>query len=206
MFHRLDNKIDELIQLFKNEEEIIASMISIGVWQMFSFSGISAPIDVIINYGFSPKRWAISSYNAIRYLTDDIINEKIANVELNNALNNMLENEVIETLPELPELEEDIIERIKEAIQWNYIKEHINSILLTHLGLTWFVIFISDELNLRPSYTDGSTRLSNIIDKFLNGIIESDLNFHEELLKIRTFFNQNEVEWASEMFTLPEVI
>jgi len=203
----LERNIDDVIQRYKDDITIINCMICIGVWKMFSFSGIAAPMEKVIESGFSPKEWALSSYKTIKYLTNGLINKKIDDVTLYLAFKKLIEIDLLNSYPELPDLEVEIIERVKYVINWDFIEENIFPQLLSYLGLTWFVVSLADELNLMPSYTDSSIRLTYIIRKFVESILEIKIeDLDEELKGLHDFFNGNQVEWANEMFSLPEVV
>jgi len=203
---KLNDKLNYIERNYQGNFELIISMIGVGIWKMFSFSGLVAPIDVIIENGLSPKKWAITSYKSIKFLTEDLLSNLNEEFRLENAFISLIEARIINNAIELEDIDEELLLNIVNILNWAYIKDLLNIDIISYLGLSWFIVHLSDTENLMPSYTDKDIHLSNYINQFIETMLDVNAEeIYREFIEICTYYENNGLEWAIEFITIPEV-
>jgi hypothetical protein len=157
--------------LEENPNAIMAA-VSIGLSRMLYASNMAAPIDDILEEGFSPKDWMIISTRAIPTLSLTIA-RKVGNADSMNASFDILKKaRLIDYKPSKISIDGETLEKIKRVIKWSMVKENLNDENIIFLGLSWFIIQILDSNNIMPGYEDSSVKIIKMSKNTIESIMK----------------------------------
>jgi len=200
------NKLQKIVEILANTPEVWPYIVFFGWWKMLEESGLPAPTDAILSEGFSPRAWCIDGSLNSCILAVHIANRNgqipsLEDVKLNLQKLGMdsSRNEFItSSLPD--QVQSD---KIMKILKWNQIENLISTNAQKAIGLIWYWYFMCAEEGLIPSTPDAwrgkFSELWNIITEFTN-VNEATI---DEILES---FITEEIEWASNIVFLPEVI
>ncbi len=205
---KADKIVQEIVSRAQEDKKFLSFAIAIGIWRMLNTSDMPAVVDNVLSAGFSPKDWGIISLRSAPYLSLELT-KKVAEIEkLEDAFNYMKTIGFISETLNLDKLDIHNISRVKEVLRWQKICEVLNEENIKFLGLSWFVVFILEEIDALPSYIDFSAKVANMIKECITKILRAEYsnlanNLTDSLMELE---EQHNISWASGIIFLPEVL
>lgn len=198
--------LSRIENLIKYETKAISFATVLGFDKLLSTNDIVAPIELILENGFSPQEWFMITRKAIPLLCQHIARRLSVSEKITEMYDYWYSKGIL-TEPVITErTESTAIDKVPDVLNWQMVIDGLPDEILSFLGLFWFLVLVLEKNSLSILNSEQLAKqefgIISVTERILNIEITqfySMLDIYIEKCK------RNNIYWPEELFTLTEI-